>query len=368
MGILLILIFSLYQLAGSNEAISMSGPTSPPDIKMVMGLPKVEFTESLLVHAGLLWVGQGSFYGSGSLNRMYVYNPETLELKETIPLTHAPQYLYELTRNKVITVGMSALPDRSPFFKTHYTIFEKSDSGISSYTHDFSNKSEDAIYINQFAGDDRQMYFSLQGDSHVMHFNPQTHRERRLAPKIVRPGQILKVGNLLFVVQQDYVHNIFQIDLQTEKVQTVFEKETQVWFMKLIYSSQIDKIIAADETGRLFFIDPINAQVTKQVKLPEENPRALTLVGSCLAVGFRDSRKVRFYDLRTLDERALDEWDFSVLGNEFKRLSSVAADMESGKLFAKASYECPYCMGTPNSVGVGHQSNGKTLFEHCRAK
>ena len=336
-------------------------------VTVLSELDRFEPFEGHLFHAGNLWVGR-SRKDLGSFYRLEVFdaNGQILTSQE---LTHSIRYISPFNDESVLIVGVALNPNQS-----FYTVAQFKNAKLKLKT----------VMIPESAMADRgvaksgNLYFTDPGGldeggplsaplKTLFHFGSGP---RYLKAKIHGPGQIVTVGNALYVIERPNVFeggkNLIRVDLASEVPQTLFA-QIRDNLNNLIVAR--DQLLAMPERGKdqVLLFDAAKNKLAGAIKVAAGTPRGLAVLGKCLLVGSELAKQVSFYNIAQTGNPLVGQWDLATAGNKFLGLRALAVDAKTGRVFARSAYPCPlqgYCASERNSVIMVTQDSNET-FEKC---
>ncbi len=339
-----------------------------PEFKttLIFDLTKNAMSNSLLLYEGKLWAGLAHYKleDINGLHKVFVIDVNNTSKVDEVRIPHAPQFIYPYKKGEVLVTGLTAWQN-PPKWQSHFSIIKRNGDSFNVVTHSFpdgyDNDTEEsadfpnAIFVRQFAKTNTgREFFSLRyGENAIMEFSNGI--PRKLKPRIIMPDIVLPVGNSLFVIENDYIDNLFKIDIDTEKATRLFNNKEELWFNSMLWHENTNKLFLAEKNS-LIMINPDT--FTKEYTLNfSGEPSGLAKFGDCLLMTTTEDRKVHILKVNSQPEE-IAAVDLTVFGFSFEAPRAIVADEESGKIFVRSTRNCPYCMHSPNGIVMVEDENG----------
>jgi hypothetical protein len=163
-----------------------------------------------------------------------------------------------------------------------------------------------------------------------------------LGPAISGPGQMILIGESLFVLEwkasDPHTQNLVKIDLKTEKAERTFNGLLRSGILRMVQvpSTPYLAIVERDENQLLFVNYETNRfDESKTVAIPGR-PRDVTVFGKCLAVLAPDGNTISFVDYKMSSPQIVLTWDLNGLIDKWRRPSGIAIDRLTGNVFVRS--------------------------------
>lgn len=334
-----------------------------PNPTFVTDLGQYERFSPLLLQEDLLWLGTGK--GVAALN------PIDGKILFGQNLEHLPRQLSPFGNNSILAVGLKEMTVSSPGGALHVlrkgyatSLTAKGGKLASTHLYEFPNGFErkPSYFPYFFAGTPGQMFFSLQADNYLLHFqSPATFK--LLAPKVHMAQQMVQVGNRLYLIDRDFVDYLLRIDLSSETKTELLSGVSEKYLFDLYQMKQRDWLVVLDRQT-LIVLDLKNDQPIYTISTPNRFPTRVGEYGHCLVI-FSSTRhpvesyenlpgltqhSLHFVDLKTDPPQQGVRWDFDDQEGTFIQPSSMAIHEPSDSIYLTSAGYCPGCTKSPNSL------------------
>ncbi|MBI4403844.1 MAG: hypothetical protein HY537_06780 [Deltaproteobacteria bacterium] len=346
--------------------LGVSANGGEPKVRIISELDGFEPFEAHLFHASHLWVGR-SRKDLAAFYRLEIFDRHG-KMVVSKELQHSLRYIHPYESNSVIIVGIG-LDQLS-----HYTIATLNGSNVSLVHRTIPV----TALADRWAGSPGRFYFTDPGgyddpahptppDQPLQTlFKMDSFGPRYLKPRLAGPRESLMMGNSLYVISGPSIGTgkfLNVIDIQTESLRTLISDGKGLSHMRLLPSGKL--ALLEVDAARVREVDLKTKEVHSLVTT-DARPSDFAIMGSCLAIGLEEQRRVQFFELSAVSVQKVAEWDLSVAGSGFMALRNLAADSITGNIYARSAYPCqPFTECLPRNSVVIAEGAGTDIKARC---
>jgi len=343
-------IASFSVLLGTVEA---AGSTQAGEVKTISVIEQLEPYDTLIFHGDLLWSGHSRVNSNQPFEvRAFDRNDK---LVATVSLPHAISDLAPYGANSVIATGTSPSTSSNDPAKTMFTVLRFENGKVTHKTTAVPISAWATTWIGTVSGkefftdpggnvndteidDDlslaSQTLFSFDGR------NPAYLKTRMRYPFSGKPWK-----EQLLVLQRQSLGstatNMQLVNTNSGKFISIFPSfRNNLRAFEIFKNTELVALLEAG-TNEIHVLDVEKTQITATAET-FDGARTLKTIGSCAVVGSYESRVVEVFHTSN-DHRALEKiltLKVDLPQNEFMRLSALAIDTQTGKIYARSNFAC----------------------------
>ena len=306
--------------------------------------------EAMVFNDSTLWIGSNRDESAASKYFLEAYSEDGSRLLGRVQLRHTLEFLYPYGPDQVLVVGKHATEGE---WQTFFTVARLEQGRVIANTVPIPEE----VMVEQIGGVPGRLFFNT-GVNKLVEY--RGHGLEYLAPVISNAGQMMLLGDSLFVLERNSIYlgdeNIVKVDLSSQSADRTFKDRLRNGITGFV-PLRNGALIAAAETlaNQILLIDTTTNTLVKTLST-SGNPRALAELGRCLvSFGWVD-HALRFFDTTDSGFKQIGQWDLSpILKDRYTDLRDLVvtlrpATFSSGPLSTTMIKTPPRCrFGSPPS-------------------